>query len=162
MSQKDILLDQVLEEILREKTSYYLALDRTPDFWILVSPAFIEEQKLSAKIRTTKFFQDQKDKIIVEWPTGGFKEFYVALISSDEDYMSWIKLRLGYFEEMETLRNDSFLPSYVSDGVCGSLLIDENQHQSSSILDSNYSHLHPDIMDSGLCNKIESFYAALS
>jgi hypothetical protein len=27
------------------------------------------------------------------------REFYVALISSDEDYMSWIKLRLGYFEE---------------------------------------------------------------
>jgi hypothetical protein len=76
--------------------------------------------------------------------------------------MSWIKLRLGYFEEMETLRNDSVLPSYVSDGICGSLMIDGNQPDNSSILDSNYSHLHPDIIDSGLCNKIESFYTILS
>jgi hypothetical protein len=161
MSQKDILLDQVLEEILREKTSYYLALDRVPDFWILVSPAFIEEQKLGAKIRKTKFFQDQKNKIVVEWSTGGFKEFYIALISSDEDYMSWIKLRLGYFEEIETLKDNSVLLSYVSDGICGTLLIDENQQQTSSILDSNYSDLHPDIIDSGLCNKIESFYKVI-
>jgi hypothetical protein len=162
MSQKDILLDQVLEEILREKTSYYLAQNKIPDFWILVSPNFIEEQKLSAKIRTTKFFQDQKDKILVEWPTGGSREFYVALISSDEDYMSWIKLRLGYFEEIETLRENLVPPSYVSDGVCGILSVDENEDHNLSVLGSNYSHLHPDIIDSGLCNKIESFYTLLT
>jgi hypothetical protein len=158
MSQKDILLDQVLEEILREKTSYYLIRDITPDFWILVSPTFIKEQKLNSKIRTTKFFQDQKDKIVVEWPTGGSQEFYVALVSLEEDFMNWMKLRLGYFEEIEAYRESTDFPSYVSDGICGSFLIDESQEQSVSILNSNPSHLHPDIIDSGLCNKIESFY----
>ena len=158
MSQKDVLLDQVLEEVLREKTGYYLGRDKAPDFWVLVSPSFIKEQNLNDKIRTTKFFQDQKEKIVVTWKTGGFQEFYVTLISSDEDYMSWIKLRLGYFEEMEASRNHLNSLSYVSDGVCGVLLMDKFKEQGVSVLDSNYSHLHPDIIDLGLCNKIDSFY----
>ena len=161
MSQKDILLDQVLEEILREKTSYYLAQNKTPDFWILVSPNFIEEQGLSLKIKTTKFFHDQKDKILVKWATGGFREFYVALISSDEEYMNWIKLRLGYFEEMEVSRENLVTPSYVSDGVYGSFSVDNQKEQTTSVLSSNYTHLHPDIIDLGLCNKIESFYTSI-
>ena len=161
MSQKDVLLDQVLEEIFREKTSYYISQNKTPDFWILVSPNFIEECELSSKIKTTKFFQDQKDKILVEWNTGGSQEFYVALISSNEEYMNWIKLRLGYFEEIETQEKDITVSSYVSDGVCGTLLLDTKERERSSILSSNYSRLHPDIIDLGLCNKLESFYKPL-
>lgn len=159
MSQKDILLDQVLEELLREKTSYYSAQNKIPDFWILVSPKFIEQEKLNVKIRQTKFFQDQKNKIVVEWSTGGSREFYVALISSDESYMNWIKLRLGYFEEIEMSRKDEISPSYISDGVCGTILSNQNLNQDFSILESNSFHLHPDIIDLGLCNKIENFYA---
>lgn len=40
MSQKDLLQNQVIEEILREKASHYNARKKNPDFWILINPFF--------------------------------------------------------------------------------------------------------------------------
>jgi hypothetical protein len=158
MSQREILLGQVIEEILREKTNRHVTLGVSPDFWLLVSPFFIGEEKLDAKIRTSKFYQDKKDSVIVEWAGGGYQEFYAALVTPDENYMNWIKLRLGYFEDIEASRDSLASTSYTSDGVCGTLMISEDDKFRTMVLASNYQKMHPDVMDHGLCNKIDSFY----
>jgi hypothetical protein len=46
MSQKDFLQNQVIEEILREKSSYYMVQNKVPDYWILISPKFLSENNL--------------------------------------------------------------------------------------------------------------------
>jgi hypothetical protein len=50
MSQKDLLQNQVLEEVLREKASYYNARKKNPDFWILIDPSFLYEKNRKYKI----------------------------------------------------------------------------------------------------------------
>jgi len=44
MTQKSLFANQVIEEILREKSNYYTAEVRQKDFWILTSPKFIFEK----------------------------------------------------------------------------------------------------------------------
>ena len=65
MSQKDLLQNQVIEEILREKSSYYAAQGKVPDYWILISPKFLEEENIKKELRETKFFKNQKNPIPV-------------------------------------------------------------------------------------------------
>ena len=45
MSQKDMLQNQVLEEILRERATYYISKKRTLDFWITISSDFLEDEE---------------------------------------------------------------------------------------------------------------------
>ena len=40
-SQKELLENQCIEEILREKNTYYLNQKIQRDFWLLISPKFI-------------------------------------------------------------------------------------------------------------------------
>ena len=44
MSQKDMLQNQVLEEILRERATYYISKKKTLDFWITISADFLENE----------------------------------------------------------------------------------------------------------------------
>ena len=70
--------------------------------------------------------------------------------------MNWIKLRLGYFEEIDELQNEKKSNSYVSDGICGtysSTIKIEN-----SFLLDNVNFVHPDIIESKLSNSVKSFY----
>jgi len=41
MSQIDMLENQVLEEILRERANYYFSKNKNIDFWLLISPNFL-------------------------------------------------------------------------------------------------------------------------
>ena len=55
MSQQDMIQNQVLEELLRERVNYYLSKGKNIDFWLTVSPSFIFEMELNKKIEKTKF-----------------------------------------------------------------------------------------------------------
>jgi hypothetical protein len=158
MSQKDLLQNQVIEEILREKSSYYLAQGKTPDYWILISPTFLNDFEISVKLKKTKFFQNQQNKIIVKSNQNEDLEFYAALVSLDEEFMNWVKLRLGYFEDLYEPKGNSYLDSYVSDGVFGKFTIQEPISKIGTILNSNSSFVHPDIISSKLVDSIKSFY----
>ena len=156
MSQKDFLQNQVIEEILREKSSYYMVQNKTPDYWILISPKFLSENNLKEKIKNTRFYKNQKSKIIFKSNDSSEIEFYASLVSSDKEFMNWIKLRLGYFEEIDELQNEKKSNSYVSDGICGtysSTIKIEN-----SFLLDNVNFVHPDIIESKLSNSVKSFY----
>ena len=156
MTQKDLLLNQVIEEVFREKVSYYVAQGKEIDFWTLISPKFIEEEQLNVKIRKTRFFVDQKDKIVMDWSSGNTTEFYAALVSTNEEYIRWLKLRFGYFEDIDDLTNKT-IPQVASDGVCGTLHIDEKKPLS-SVLEQNCFKLHSNVSDHTCFNKLEGFY----
>ena len=43
MSQKSLLENQVVEEILRERANYYISKKKPLDFWITISPNFLAD-----------------------------------------------------------------------------------------------------------------------
>ena len=111
MSQIDMLENQVLEEILRERANYYLSKNKNIDFWLLISPTFLKTNNLLEKIEQTNFYKQQKTKISSDTD----KNYYSSIISLDKEFISWLQLRLGYFENVNSEISDNF----VSDGICG-------------------------------------------
>jgi hypothetical protein len=156
MSQKDLLQNQVIEEILREKAGHYNARNRMPDFWVLINPSFLKENNLLNNIRNTNFYSQQKEKINYKFKDSNeFKEFYGVLISTNEEFMRWIKLRLGYFENInEFNKNNTNQFSYISDGVFGII----NNQNFKNILQSQTNFLHPDILINKFKNSLELYY----
>ena len=141
MSQKSLLENQVIEEILRERATYYSIKNKTIDFWVLISPNFIYSNNLIEKIRKSNFFNNNKKSILFsEFSTTKNLEFYSSLVTTDKEFLNWFKLRIGYFEDINKLENDQF----TSDGIFG--VIKSNDKQFSSILQSNSNFLNPSIL----------------
>jgi hypothetical protein len=95
MSQKDLVQNQVLEEILRERTNYYVSKNKTTDFWTLMSPTFIKELGIDKKIIATNFYLQHEEEIT----SGTNHAFYASLISLDKEFINWIQLRLREFRQ---------------------------------------------------------------
>ena len=64
MSQKSLLENQVVEEILRERIYYYLLNKKTIDFWLLISPNFIYSNNLNEIIKNSNFYKNNKNNIL--------------------------------------------------------------------------------------------------
>jgi hypothetical protein len=140
MSQKDLVQNQVLEEILRERTNYYVSKNKTTDFWTLMSPTFIKELKLDKKIITTNFYLQHEEEIT----SGTNHAFYASLISLDKEFINWIQLRLGYFENLDKTVDSKFQREYVSDGIAGEFLLSDLKK--TSPLDYNANFINPDLI----------------
>jgi hypothetical protein len=167
MSQKQMLENEVLEEILRERASYYFSKKRNLDFWVVISPDFIKSSEIKTKIKNSNFYAQQKNSITYKGIEGINKElknydFYSALISSDIEFIKWIKLRLGYFENIsDEKRTKEIKTSYISDGIYGTLEVKElkeEKEESYSPLQSNKNFLHPDILLKKYKKALEIYY----
>ncbi len=76
-SQKFLLEEEPLEEVLRERTRNYHENEKEIDFWLVKQPAFLEApQMASAKAKCPQ-------------PA-------VAIISTNSQFITWLKLRLEY------------------------------------------------------------------
>ena len=140
MSQKSLLENQVIEEILRERIYYYLLNKRTIDFWVLISPNFIYSNKLNETIKNSNFYKKNYTSISSqEFSKYNNLEFYGSIVTTDKEFYKWLRLRIGYFEETKDL-NKLDNRNYVSDGICGIL-----DHNSIEKLTSNPNYLHPSI-----------------
>jgi hypothetical protein len=178
MSQKDLVENQVVEEIFREKANFYFDQNRQTDFWILMAPKFIKEKKLLDKIRKSRFYKQQKSNISC-FSLDTEKEFFVALVSTNKDFIRWVGLRIGYFEDLDlsfedSNRNDS--KSYISNGVSGYIVysrterpehlypsVDTNQDLESKDqkmfpLLSNPKYLYSDLLVNKYKKLLQSFY----
>jgi hypothetical protein len=91
-SQKNIFNNQVLEEILRERSNSYFLRNKISDFWILISPKFLSNFKQSLD-NSSFLFTNQKT-------------FYGVIISPNKDFIEWLKLRLGYFIDIENTKEE--------------------------------------------------------
>jgi hypothetical protein len=74
-SQQFLLTEEPLEEILRERIEYYRRKKMPIDFWLLPSPKFLDIPQL----------KDVKTKC---------PEKCVAIISTNQILITWLKLRL--------------------------------------------------------------------
>ena len=126
--QNDFLKNQVIEELLRERSSYYVNKNLSNDFWILLNPNFLKNNDILEKFSKTNYFK----KFNLE------KIFYVVIVSPNIEFINWIKLRLGYFENLDELTYKIFK----SDGVYYSINNDKN----AKLLSNNYLALTPEIL----------------
>lgn len=75
-SEKFLLEEEPLEEVLRERNEYFTKNNKQIDFWLLPSPGFLETNE--NEIVTLK----QK-----------IKGPLVSLVSTDKTFINWLKLR---------------------------------------------------------------------
>ncbi len=76
-SQKFLLEDEPLDEVLRERQRHYQEQEKAIDFWLIKQPAFLESAEFS--------------NIKAKCPQPA-----VAIVSTDKTFITWLKLRLEY------------------------------------------------------------------
>jgi hypothetical protein len=76
-SQKFLIEEEPLEEVLRERTRHYQEQEREIDFWLVKQPAFLEVPEMSG--------------IKAKCPQPA-----VAIISTNPQFITWLKLRLEF------------------------------------------------------------------
>ncbi|MDJ0727335.1 MAG: DUF2488 family protein [Prochloraceae cyanobacterium] len=90
-SQRFLLEEEPLEEVLRERTCDYKDKGKEIDFWLVKDPAFIESPE----------FAELKAKC---------PQPCAAVISLDRDVIVWLKLRLQYVAKGEFEAPSSTIP----------------------------------------------------
>lgn len=76
-SKKFLIEAEPIEEILRERTHYYLSNKKSIDFWFINNPRFIYKPEFNSI-----------KKMINGTPA--------AIISLDKEFIEWIKLRISF------------------------------------------------------------------
>ena len=76
-SQKFLFEEEPFEEVLRERKRNYHEQEKEIDFWLVKKPAFLNVPE----------FKDVKAKC---------PESNVAIITTNNSFMNWLKLRLEY------------------------------------------------------------------
>lgn len=76
-SQRFLIQEEPIQEVLKERTRHYHEQEKQIDFWLVQQPAFLE----------TPQFADLK----VKCPQPA-----VAIISTNPQFITWLKLRLEY------------------------------------------------------------------
>lgn len=76
-SQKFLLDEEPLDEVLQERVRNYREREKEIDFWLVKQPAFLEAPHLAAA----------KEKC---------PQPSVAIVSTDRQFITWLKLRLEY------------------------------------------------------------------
>jgi hypothetical protein len=76
-SQKFLLVEEPLEEVLKERRRDYTEKNKEIDFWLVLQPAFLEAPEMSAL------------KAKCPQPAA-------AIISTNPQFITWLKLRLEY------------------------------------------------------------------
>ncbi|MBF2067676.1 MAG: DUF2488 family protein [Calothrix sp. C42_A2020_038] len=76
-SQRFLLEEEPFEEVLKERTRYYHENEKEIDFWLVKQPAFLESPEFSS--------------IKAKCPQPS-----AAVISTNPQFITWLKLRLEY------------------------------------------------------------------
>ena len=130
--QKDIFKNETVEELLRERANYYINKNKLCDFWILLNPFFIKEPSFLEKLKLTNYCNKFKNTNL---------DFSV-LVSTDIEFIKWIKLRIGFFEDL----NDP-LPrkDLTSNGVYFNLNFSDSLFKK-SVLNHSFTAISPNIL----------------
>lgn len=76
-SQRFLLEEEPIEEVLKERTRHYHEQEKEIDFWLVKQPAFLEAPDM-AEVKTQS------------------PQSSVAIISTNHEFVTWLKLRLEY------------------------------------------------------------------
>nr|YP_010170885.1 hypothetical protein K8K75_pgp181 [Chondria tumulosa]QSD57026.1 hypothetical protein [Chondria tumulosa] len=75
-SQSFFLCQEPVEEILRERTQYYKDTHKEIDFWFVLNPSFVST--------------------VDQLNYSSFPDSLAAIVSSDADFIKWLKLRITF------------------------------------------------------------------
>ena len=90
-SQRFLLEEEPLDEVLRERIRYYHEQEKEIDFWLIKQPAFLEASQMS----------DIKAKC---------PQPAAAIVSTNSQFITWLKLRLEYVATGEFQAPSSEIP----------------------------------------------------
>ncbi|MBD2439085.1 MgPME-cyclase complex family protein [Nostoc sp. FACHB-110] len=76
-SQRFLVQEEPLEEVLKERTRYYHEHEKQIDFWLVQQPAFLEAPEMA--------------EVKAKCPKPA-----AAIISTNPQFITWLKLRLEY------------------------------------------------------------------
>ena len=76
-SQRFLLEEEPIEEVLKERTRHYHEQEKVIDFWLVKQPAFLEAPEMA------------QHKAECPQPS-------VAIISTNPEFITWLKLRLEF------------------------------------------------------------------
>lgn len=90
-SQKFLLEEEPLDEVLRERVRDYHEKEKEIDFWLVKQPAFLEAKEMAAiKAKTPQ-------------PA-------CAIVSTNQQFITWLKLRLEYVATGEFTAPSNSIP----------------------------------------------------
>lgn len=87
-SQKFLLEEEPIQEVLKERTRDYHEKEKEIDFWLVKQPAFLEAPEMAA------------NKAKCPQPA-------VAIVSTNKQFITWLKLRLEYVITGEFQQSDN-------------------------------------------------------
>ena len=90
-SQRFLLEEEPLEEVLKERTRYYHEQEKEIDFWLVKQPAFLETSSMSS--------------VKAKCPQPA-----AAVVSTNPQFITWLKLRLEYVATGEFQAPSSEIP----------------------------------------------------
>ncbi|WP_066384797.1 MULTISPECIES: MgPME-cyclase complex family protein [unclassified Anabaena] len=76
-SRRFLLQEEPMEEVLKERTRHYHEQEKEIDFWLVPQPAFLEAPEMA--------------EIKAKCPQPA-----AAIISTNQQFITWLKLRLEY------------------------------------------------------------------
>jgi hypothetical protein len=76
-SQRFLMEEEPLDEVLRERVRHFQEQEKAIDFWLVPQPAFLENPEMSA--------------VKAKCPQPA-----AAIVSTDKGWITWLKLRLEY------------------------------------------------------------------
>ncbi len=91
-SQRFLIEEEPLEEVLRERTRYYHEQEKEIDFWLLQQPAFLEAPEMA--------------QIKAKCPQPA-----AAIISTNPEFITWLKLRLEFVVKGEFQSPSDTIPN---------------------------------------------------
>ena len=94
-SERFLLEEEPLEEVFRERTRYYHEQEKEIDFWLVKQPAFLGAP--------------QMETLKAKCPQPA-----VAIISTDSQFITWLKLRLEYVITGEFQAPSSEIPDVLA------------------------------------------------
>jgi hypothetical protein len=93
IDKKKLLEFEAIEEILRERDTYYKRINKNFNFWI--SPiSLITDSELIKNIKNTNYFNSKISKINVNDS--------LLIISNSEMFTIWLSTRIGEFENLSS------------------------------------------------------------
>ena len=90
-SQRFLLEEEPIEEVLKERTRHYHEQEKEIDFWLVKQPAFLEAPEMA--------------QIKAECPQPS-----AAIISTNPQFITWLKLRLEYVITGEFTSHSDMIP----------------------------------------------------
>lgn len=96
-SQKFLLEEEPFEEVLRERTNDYQEKKKEIDFWLVKQPAFLASPELA--------------EVKAKCPQPS-----VAVISTNHQFITWLKLRLEYVIKGEFESPSESIPDALASG----------------------------------------------